>query len=94
MKELGENFDEWREVFESKGMRVNLGKTKLNEMARSGKDNDHTNSANSVDGDDTGSNMWYDNMIILRKIIILLILQSGRNFVLVGYIIVLGTYLH
>ena len=29
MEELRENFDEWREVFESKGMRVNLGKTKL-----------------------------------------------------------------
>ena len=29
MKELRENFDEWREAFESKGMRVNLGKTKL-----------------------------------------------------------------
>ena len=28
-KELRENFDEWRNVFESKGMRVNLGKTKL-----------------------------------------------------------------
>ena len=29
MKELRENFDEWREAFENKGMRVNLGKTKL-----------------------------------------------------------------
>ena len=29
MEELRENFDEWRETFESKGMRVNLGKTKL-----------------------------------------------------------------
>ena len=29
MAELRENFDEWREAFESKGMRVNLGKTKL-----------------------------------------------------------------
>ena len=29
MEELRENFDEWREAFESKGMRVNLGKTKL-----------------------------------------------------------------
>ena len=29
MKELRENFDEWREAFESKGMRVKLGKTKL-----------------------------------------------------------------
>ena len=29
MKELRENFDEWREAFESKGMRVNLEKTKL-----------------------------------------------------------------
>ena len=29
MKELRENFDEWREAFESKGMKVNLGKTKL-----------------------------------------------------------------
>ena len=29
MEELKENFDEWREAFESKGMRVNLGKTKL-----------------------------------------------------------------
>ena len=29
MKELGENFGEWREAFESKGMRVNLGKTNL-----------------------------------------------------------------
>ena len=29
MKELRESFDEWREAFESKGMRVNLGKTKL-----------------------------------------------------------------
>ena len=29
MKQLRENFDEWREAFESKGMRVNLGKTKL-----------------------------------------------------------------
>ena len=25
MKELRENFDEWREAFESKEMRVNLG---------------------------------------------------------------------
>ena len=29
MKELRENFDEWREAFESTGMRVKLGKTKL-----------------------------------------------------------------
>ena len=29
MEELRENFDEWREAFESKGMRVNFGKTKL-----------------------------------------------------------------
>ena len=29
MKDLRENFDEWSEAFESKGMRVNLGKTKL-----------------------------------------------------------------
>ena len=29
MEELRENFDEWREAFESKGVRVNLGKTKL-----------------------------------------------------------------
>ena len=29
MEELKENFDEWRETFESKGMRVKLGKTKL-----------------------------------------------------------------
>ena len=29
MEKLRENFDEWREAFESKGMRVNLGKTKL-----------------------------------------------------------------
>ena len=29
MEELKENFDEWREAFESKEMRVNLGKTKL-----------------------------------------------------------------
>ena len=29
MEELKENFDEWREAFESKWMRVNLGKTKL-----------------------------------------------------------------
>ena len=29
LKELRENFDEWREAFESKGIRVNLGKTKL-----------------------------------------------------------------
>ena len=29
MEELRENFDEWKEAFESKGMRVNLGKTKL-----------------------------------------------------------------
>ena len=29
MEELREKFDEWREAFESKGMRVNLGKTKL-----------------------------------------------------------------
>ena len=29
MKELRENFEEWREAFESKGMRVNLGMTKL-----------------------------------------------------------------
>ena len=29
MEELRENFDEWREAFESKGMRVNLGKAKL-----------------------------------------------------------------
>ena len=29
MEELRENFDKWREAFESKGMRVNLGKTKL-----------------------------------------------------------------
>ena len=28
-KEWKENFGEWREAFESKGMRVNLGKTKL-----------------------------------------------------------------
>ena len=28
-EELRENFDEWREAFESKGMRVNLGKTNL-----------------------------------------------------------------
>ena len=28
-EEWKENFDEWREAFESKGMRVNLGKTKL-----------------------------------------------------------------
>ena len=27
MEELRENFDEWREAFESKGMRANLGKT-------------------------------------------------------------------
>ena len=29
MKQLRENFDEWREAFESKGMRVNLGRKKL-----------------------------------------------------------------
>ena len=29
MEESIENFDEWREAFESKGIRVNLGKTKL-----------------------------------------------------------------
>ena len=29
MEKLRENFDEWREAFESKGMRVNLEKTKL-----------------------------------------------------------------
>ena len=29
MEELRENFDEWREAFESKGMSVNLGKNKL-----------------------------------------------------------------
>ena len=29
MEELRENFDEWREAFKSKRMRVNLGKTKL-----------------------------------------------------------------
>ena len=29
MEELRENFNEWREVFESKGIKVNLGKTKL-----------------------------------------------------------------
>ena len=29
MEEMRENFDEWKEVFESKGMRVNLGETKL-----------------------------------------------------------------
>ena len=29
MEELRENFDEWREAFERKGMRVNLGKKKL-----------------------------------------------------------------
>ena len=29
MEKLRENFDEWREAFESKGMKVNLGKTKL-----------------------------------------------------------------
>ena len=29
MEELRGNFDEWREAFESKGMRVNLEKTKL-----------------------------------------------------------------
>ena len=29
MEELRENFDEWREAFESQGMRVNLVKTKL-----------------------------------------------------------------
>ena len=28
MEELRENFDKWREAFESKEMRVNLGKTK------------------------------------------------------------------
>ena len=28
MKELRENLGEWREAFENKGMRVNLGKTK------------------------------------------------------------------
>ena len=28
-EELRENFDEWREVFESKGMRINLRKTNL-----------------------------------------------------------------
>ena len=29
MEELRENFDNWKNAFESKGMRVNLGKTKL-----------------------------------------------------------------
>ena len=29
MEESKENFDEWREAFESKKKRVNLGKTKL-----------------------------------------------------------------
>ena len=29
IEELRENFDEWRETFESRGMRVNLGKTNL-----------------------------------------------------------------
>ena len=29
MEELRDNFDEWREAFERKGMSVNLGKTKL-----------------------------------------------------------------
>ena len=29
MEKLRESFDEWREAFESKGMRVNLGKTKV-----------------------------------------------------------------
>ena len=29
IEKLRENFDEWREVFESKGMKVNVGKTKL-----------------------------------------------------------------
>ena len=29
LKELRENFDVWREAFESKEIRVNLGKTKL-----------------------------------------------------------------
>ena len=29
MEKLRQKFDEWREVFESKGMRVNFGKTKL-----------------------------------------------------------------
>ena len=29
MEELRENFNEWKEAFESKGMRVNLGTTKL-----------------------------------------------------------------
>ena len=29
MEELRENFHEWREAFESKGMKVNFGKTKL-----------------------------------------------------------------
>ena len=29
MEELRENLDEWKEAFESKGMRVNLGETKL-----------------------------------------------------------------
>ena len=29
MEELKENFDEWIEAFESKGMRANLGKPKL-----------------------------------------------------------------
>ena len=29
MEELRENFDEWREAFESKEMRVSLGKTKV-----------------------------------------------------------------
>ena len=29
MEKLRVNFDNWKEAFESKGMRVNLGKTKL-----------------------------------------------------------------
>jgi len=29
MDELRENFDQWKRAFESKGMKVNLGKTKL-----------------------------------------------------------------
>ena len=29
MEKLRENFEGWREVFESKGMKINLGKTKL-----------------------------------------------------------------
>ena len=37
MEELRENFDEWRQMFESKGLRVNLGKIKVDSEWDGGK---------------------------------------------------------